>query len=179
MNSLLETLRDRLVENGWTVSTAESCTGGRIGALMTEVSGSSRFYQGGIIAYQNEVKTRELGVPAEMIEQYDVVSEPVVRAMVQGACRKFGTTFALASTGYAEAWEGHDVEIWIGWGTVDSIHTLHLTTDLGRLANVESAAKRVVEEFANNMAWTLKRMHGIETSDAPEREPWTPMHFIK
>lgn len=151
MKNILKTLRDRLVENGWTVSTAESCTGGRIAALMTEVSGSSKFYQGGIIAYQNEVKTRELGVPAEMIEQYDVVSEPVVKAMVQGACRKFGTTFALASTGYAEGWEGHDVEIWIGWGTTDEIHTLHLTTDHGRLANVEEAARRVVEEFANSL----------------------------
>lgn len=148
MKDVLEALRDRLVAKGCTVSTAESCTGGRIASLMTEVSGSSRFYQGGIIAYQNEVKTRELGVPAEMIEQYDVVSEPVVREMVRGACRKFGSTFALASTGYAEGWEGHEVEIWIAWGTADSIHTLHLTEDNGRLANVEAAAERAVREFA-------------------------------
>lgn len=118
---------------------------------MTEVSGSSKFYQGGIVAYQNEVKTRELGVPKELIEQYDVVSEPVVRAMVQGACRKFGTTFALASTGYAEGWKGHDVEIWIGWGKADDVHTLHLTADHGRLRNVEQAAHRVVEEFIKTL----------------------------
>lgn len=151
MKIILEKLRNKLTERGWTVSTAESCTGGRIAALMTEVSGSSRFYQGGIIAYQNEVKTRELGVPEEMIEQCDVVSEPVVKAMVQGACRKFGTTFALASTGYAESWKGHEVEIWLGWGTTDDVHTLHLTTDHGRLANVEEAAKRAVEEFAETI----------------------------
>ena len=151
MKKMLETLRDRLVAEGWTVSTAESCTGGRIAALMTEVSGSSRFYQGGLIAYQNEVKTRELGVPEEMIEKFDVVSEPVVRAMIEGACRKFGTTFALASTGYAEGWEGHDVEIWIGWGSEEDVHTLHLTDDSGRLANVEAAARRVVFEFARQI----------------------------
>lgn len=145
------TLRDRLVANGYTVSTAESCTGGRIAAMMTEVSGSSKFYQGGIIAYQNEVKIRELGVPAQMIEEYDVVSEPVVKAMVCGACRKFGTTFALASTGYAEAWEGHNVEIWIAWGSPDNIHTLHLTEDNGRVANVEAAAIRAVTEFEHSL----------------------------
>lgn len=144
----LELLRDRLVGNGWTVSTAESCTGGRIASLMTEVSGSSRFYQGGIVAYQNKVKIHELAVSKEMIDCYDVVSEPVVKAMVQGACRKFGTTFALASTGYAESWEGHDVEIWIGWGSVGDVHTLHLTSNQGRLHNVEEAARRAVEEFA-------------------------------
>lgn len=71
--------------------------------------------------------------------------------MVQGACRKFGTTYALASTGYAEGWEGHDVEIWIGWGRPDDVHTLHLTADQGRLANVEEAARRVVAEFANEL----------------------------
>lgn len=145
------TLRDRLVAKGYTVSTAESCTGGRIAAMMTEVSGSSKFYQGGIIAYQNEVKIRELGIPAQMIEEYDVVSEPVVKAMVCGACRKFGTTFALASTGYAEAWEGHNVEIWIAWGSPNNIHTLHLTEDNGRVANVEAAAIRAVTEFERSL----------------------------
>lgn len=150
MKELL-TLRDILVKRGWTVSTAESCTGGRIASLMTEVSGSSKFYQGGIVAYQNDVKSRELGVPVEMIEQYDVVSEPVVKAMVQGACRKFSTTFALASTGYAEGWEGHDMEIWIAWGTMEDVHTLHLTEDHGRIANVEEAARRVVKEFADGI----------------------------
>lgn len=140
-------LRDRLVKNGWSVSTAESCTSGRIAALLTSVSGSSHFFQGGIVAYQNQVKIDELGVSAENIARYDVVSEPVVIEMVKGACRKFGTTFALASTGYAEAWDGHEVEIWIGWGTTESVHTLRLTEDHGRIPNVERAAKTAVEQF--------------------------------
>ena len=143
----LELLRNKLVEKGWTVSTAESCTSGRIATFMSLVSGSSNFYQGGIVAYQNSVKTAELNVPSEMIEKYDVVSEPVVKAMVEGACRKFCTSFALASTGYAEGWEGHEVEIWIGWGAPDDLHTLHLTKDYGRVKNVEMAAARVVHEF--------------------------------
>lgn len=150
MNQPLEQLtemRDILTAKGWTVSTAESCTSGRMATWMTLVSGSSRFYQGGIVAYQDEVKSRELGVPAQLIREHDVVSEPVVRAMVQGACRKFGTTYALASTGYAEAWEGHMVEIWIAWGTETDICTLHLTHDEGREANVCLAAETAICEF--------------------------------
>jgi len=147
-------LRDAMVQHGWTVSSAESCTGGRIAAWLTEVSGASRFYEGGIIAYQNEVKTRELGVPAEMIATYDVVSEPVVREMVRGVCRKFGTTYGIASTGYAEAWEGHAVEIWIAWGRPDDIHTLHLTQDNGRTANVERAAETAIKGFYTSLFLT-------------------------
>ena len=99
------------------------------------------------MAYQDKVKSAELGVSADLIKKCDVVSEPVVREMVKGACRKFNTTFALASTGYAEAWEGHAVEIWIGWGSLDDIHTLCLREDKGRVENVDNAAARVVSEF--------------------------------
>jgi len=133
--------------HGRTVSTAESCTGGRIASAITAISGASNYFQGSIVAYQNEVKERLLGVPHEMIETYDVVSEPVVRAMVQGACHLFNTDYALASTGYAEAWEGHEVCIWIGWGSADDIHTLCLKEDFGRVKNVERATESVIHEF--------------------------------
>lgn len=150
-NSLAESLaviHDRLLSAGATVSTAESCTSGRIAALLTSVSGASGYVEGGIVAYQDAVKVRELGVGAETIRQYDVVSAEVVTEMVQGACRRFGTTYALASTGYAEAWEGHDVHIWIGWGTATEVHTRCLTDDHGRNANVEQAANQAVISFA-------------------------------
>ena len=144
---LLARMRDMLVSRHWTVSSAESCTSGRIATWMTMVSGASRFYQGGMVAYQNEVKEKELWVSTKTIETHDVVSEAVVREMVQGACSKFGTTFALASTGYAEAWEGHAVEIWVGWGTADDVHTLCLHDDSGRIGNVDRAAAAVVTNF--------------------------------
>lgn len=139
--------------NGKTVSTAESCTGGRIASAITAVSGASSYFQGSIVAYQNEVKEKMLGVPHEMIERYDVVSQPVVEAMVKGACRLFGTDYALASTGYAEAWEGHEVCIWIGWGSEDDVHSLCLREDFGRVRNVEIAAERVMVEFER---WLVK-----------------------
>lgn len=132
---------------GKTVSTAESCTGGRIASAITAVSGASNYFQGSIVAYQDTVKERLLGVPHAMIEEYDVVSKEVVEAMVKGACKFFGTDYALASTGYAEPWGEHDVKIWIGWGSKDDVHSLCLTEDHGRLANVENATERVLSEF--------------------------------
>ena len=70
-----------------TISTAESCTGGRIAAAITAQSGASRYFEGGLVAYQNEVKVQMLGVPAEMIAEYGVVSREVAEQMVKGACR--------------------------------------------------------------------------------------------
>ena len=130
-----------------TLSTAESCTGGRIAAAITARSGASRYFQGGVVAYQNEVKERMLGVPHEMIETYGVVSRQVAERMVVGACQLFGTDYALASTGYAEPWEGHEVEIWVAWGSEGDVHSLCLREDFGRVKNVEIATQCVMEEF--------------------------------
>ena len=130
-----------------TVSTAESCTGGRIASAITARSGASRYFIGSVVAYQNEIKERMLGVSAQMIADYDVVSRPVAEQMVKGACRLFSTDYAMASTGYAEAWEGHEVEIWIAWGSEDDVHSLCLKDDHGRVKNVEMVAQRVLEEF--------------------------------
>ena len=82
-----------------TISTAESCTGGRIAAAITAHSGASNYFQGGLVAYQNEVKEQMLGVPKEMIDTYGVVSREVAEQMVKGACRLFHTDYAMASTG--------------------------------------------------------------------------------
>ena len=130
-----------------TLSTAESCTGGRIAAAITAHSGASRYFQGGLVAYQNTLKEQMLGVSHEMIETHGVVSPQVAEQMVKGACRLFHSDYALASTGYAEAWEGHEVEIWIAWGSENDVHSLCLRQDRGREQNAEHAAQSVVNEF--------------------------------
>ena len=84
-----------------TVAVAESCTGGMLGMRLTAVPGSSRTVLGGTIAYANEVKTRELGVPAEVIEEHGAVSEPVARAMATGIRLRFGSTIGFGITGIA------------------------------------------------------------------------------
>lgn len=130
-----------------TISTAESCTGGRIAAAITAQSGASKYFQGGLVAYQDEVKEQMLGVSKDMIQTCGVVSREVAEQMVRGACRLFRTDYALASTGYAEVWEGHDVEIWMAWGSATEVHSLCLREDLGRVQNVEVATQRVLSEF--------------------------------
>ncbi|MGH9610045.1 MAG: CinA family protein, partial [Bryobacteraceae bacterium] len=80
---------------------AESCTGGLLAARLTDGAGSSDFYAGGFVTYSNEQKQHALGVPADLLEKYTAVSEPVAAAMAEGARRRTGSTFALSTTGYA------------------------------------------------------------------------------
>jgi nicotinamide-nucleotide amidase len=83
------------------VVTAESCTGGLLGAMITDVPGSSAVYLGGWVTYSGKLKAAELAVPAEVIERHGEVSREVVEAMAAGACRKSGADYALAITGIA------------------------------------------------------------------------------
>ena len=94
---LLEALRSA----GVRLSVAESCTGGLLGGRLTAIPGSSTVFQGGVIAYDNEVKIRDLAVPKELIERHGAVSEEVARAMVRGARARFGTEAAISVTGIA------------------------------------------------------------------------------
>jgi len=86
---------------GKTLVTAESLTGGGIGAALTQVSGASAVYKGGIISYTNAVKHGILGVPLETLDQYGAVSEHVAKAMAEGACRVLEADIAVSVTGLA------------------------------------------------------------------------------
>jgi nicotinamide-nucleotide amidase len=90
-----------LVPAGLRFATAESCTGGGLGALVTSVSGSSACFRGGIISYDDDVKRRLLGVPADMLAEHGAVSEPVARAMALGAREQLGSDLAAGITGIA------------------------------------------------------------------------------
>ncbi len=91
----------RLAEHGHTLATAESCTGGMIAELVTAVPGSSAVFRGGVVAYANEAKTALLGVPADLLAEHGAVSDPVVRAMAEGARVRFAADYAVATTGIA------------------------------------------------------------------------------
>jgi nicotinamide-nucleotide amidase len=90
-----------LVRAGLRFATAESCTGGGLGALVTSVSGSSACFRGGIISYDDDVKRRLLHVPADMLATHGAVSEPVARAMALGAREQLGSDLAAGITGIA------------------------------------------------------------------------------
>jgi nicotinamide-nucleotide amidase len=94
---VLELCRDR----GWTLATAESCTGGLVAARLTGVPGSSDVFLGGIVAYADDVKERELGVPAALLADHGAVSAEVAEAMAHGARARLGADVAVAVTGIA------------------------------------------------------------------------------
>lgn len=99
---------DRLREKGLTVSTAESCTGGNIAHEMTMIAGSSDYFTGSVVSYATRIKTTLLNVNASDVEQYSVVSEPVVKGMAEGVARLLGTDCAVATTGVAGPGGGTD-----------------------------------------------------------------------
>jgi nicotinamide-nucleotide amidase len=90
-----------LREHGATLAVAESCTGGMLGSLITDVPGSSDYFRGGVIVYANEVKERELGVKAETLRAHGAVSEETVREMAAGARARLDTTYGAAISGIA------------------------------------------------------------------------------
>ncbi len=97
--TLEEVLSGQLRVQGKTLALAESCTGGLVAQLLTNLPGSSEIFKGGVVAYANAAKTDLLGVSSELLAEHGAVSEPVAAAMAQGARKRFGTDFGLASTG--------------------------------------------------------------------------------
>jgi nicotinamide-nucleotide amidase len=96
-----ERLMHMLCDRGLTVSTAESCTGGMLAALLTDIQGASHGFDRGFVTYSKEAKADLLGIDRGLLEQNEAVSGPVARAMAQGALDRSSADFALAVTGFA------------------------------------------------------------------------------
>ena len=105
MNSPLEPLEaivaGTLRSRGATLAVAESCTGGLLAKMLTDVPGASAFFRGGAVTYATDAKTAILGVPEELIARFGVVSPECAEAMARGAAEKFRADFALSTTGVA------------------------------------------------------------------------------
>jgi nicotinamide-nucleotide amidase len=97
--SLQETISEILIRKGKTLSLAESCTGGYISHLITAIPGSSQFYKGGVVSYDNELKINLLGVSSETIKQHGAVSLATVEQMAEGIRKNTETDFSLATSG--------------------------------------------------------------------------------
>ncbi|MGQ9646474.1 MAG: CinA family protein [Thermodesulfobacteriota bacterium] len=98
---LEKTIGNLLRQKGWTLSIAESCTGGLVCDRITDVSGSSDYFMGGMVTYSNESKAEHLGIPMNYIKRYGAVSPQVAKRMAQGVRKTFHTTFGLSTTGVA------------------------------------------------------------------------------
>ncbi len=96
-----EKVAQRLVKLKKTLATAESCSGGLLSHRLTNVSGSSQFFKGGIVAYSNEIKIKLLKVPSSLIKKHGAVSRQTASAMAQGARLNFKTDFGISITGIA------------------------------------------------------------------------------
>ncbi len=101
LDSVAQNLSETLLKSGLTISTAESCTGGLIGSVLTEISGSSRWYVGGVIAYSNDIKKNILGVPQKILDDHGAVSCECVEAMAIGAAKVCGSRLSVAISGIA------------------------------------------------------------------------------
>ncbi len=101
LTRLSRTVGERLAARQATVTAAESCTGGWIAKVLTDIAGSSVWFQRGFVTYSNQAKQQMVGVSAEALERFGAVSEPVVREMARGAQRLAGADYALSVSGFA------------------------------------------------------------------------------
>jgi len=106
--SLVEEISERLREQGYTLGTAESCTGGMIAAAITDLPGSSQIFKGSIVSYSNEIKAKLLGVPQEILDSEGAVSGACVRAMAEGVAKALDVDAAIAISGIAGPGGGTD-----------------------------------------------------------------------
>ena len=101
LSALTREVATRLLESQRRLVAAESCTGGWIAKLVTDIAGSSDWFECGFVCYSNAAKSRDLGVPEKMIETQGAVSDAVVRAMAEGALARTGANVAIAVSGIA------------------------------------------------------------------------------
>lgn len=127
---LATTLGERLVKRRWRVTTAESCTGGGIAQAITDINGSSSWFEQGVVTYSNQAKRQLLGVSNTLLEQQGAVSGPVVIAMAAGALKAANADIAVAVSGIAGPSGGTPDKpvgtVWIGWATASGKQFSHL-----------------------------------------------------
>ena len=158
----LETCIGKLLKGtGRTISTAESCTGGSIAALLTSVAGSSEYFLGSVVSYANSVKAGVLGVDEKIIEEHGAVSSECVAAMAEGVRKLTGSDFSIATSGIAGPGGGSDAKpvglVWIGVSSQKGTETFSMVFKGDRKRNIERFAanalnilrKKLVNELNN------------------------------
>ena len=134
-----------------TVSTAESCTGGRIAEAIIAVPGASKYFKGGIISYVDEVKQQLLGLSSKVLEEKTAVCEEVAKMMVAGACKTLNTDYAISATGIAGPGGGTKDNpvgtIWLACGTPERQIAMKVEEDHGRDINLAIATNHAMELF--------------------------------
>ncbi|MGO4394626.1 CinA family protein [Variovorax sp. M-6] len=140
--ALVLQLAELLQPRRWMMATAESCTGGLIAGACTDLSGSSAWFERGFVTYSNEAKSEMLGIDAALIAAHGAVSEPVARAMAEGAIARSRAQAAVAVTGVAGPTGGSPDKpvgtVWFGWSVDGRVRTERRRFD-GDRATVRAA----------------------------------------
>ena len=153
LQGIQQAVVQHLTAKDMTVGCAESCTGGMIAEMLTDVSGASAVFKGGFVTYTNEIKMKLLGVNAETIDRYTEVSEQTVRKMAEGARLTLGTDFAVATTGYAGPTGGTPENpvgtVYVGIATKDGSTALRLSYSATKSRDYirTAAARRALMEL--------------------------------
>ena len=147
-HTLTEQLAEALLQHGWMLASAESCTGGMIASRCTDLSGSSQWFERGFVTYSNEAKHEMLGVNTALIAEYGAVSEAVAQAMALGAMRHSRAQVTVAVTGVAGPTGGSADKpvgtVWFAWAT---------PSDAGPTPGAETAwVKTEVMHFSGDRA---------------------------
>ncbi|MBK7904364.1 MAG: CinA family protein [Proteobacteria bacterium] len=146
LQRLAGSLGDRLLARSATLVTAESCTGGWIAKACTDVAGSSRWFQGGVVACSNDLKAAFLGVPEDLLTRHGAVSRPVVSAMAAGVLARTGSDVAVAVSGVAGP-DGGTADkpvgtVWLAWAWREQDGSLRTETRRERFPGGRDEVRR-------------------------------------
>ncbi len=155
----LEQVVGRLLrERGARVAVAESCTGGLVAAKLTDVPGSSDYFQGGVVAYADAAKRALLGVPEALLAQHGAVSDPVARAMVEGARTRFAADLAVATTGISGPGGGSEAKpvglVYLALADQRGTHSDHFVFPLDRTRHRQLTTQVALD-------WIRRRLLGV------------------
>ena len=165
LRKIAQSIVDMLSANGWTIATAESCTGGGIAAALTAIPGSSACVKGGVVAYSEEIKMRLLDVSAETLQDFGVVSRQTVEEMAKGAMKSMISDFSVATSGVAGPSGGTEETpvgtIWVAVSSPSQMTTHCIRSyNKGRDENVQNAvlvALEMVRKVAENEENQVKK----------------------
>jgi len=140
-----------LIEHKLKLSVAESCTGGLLGASLTDIAGSSAYFRGGVIAYDNQIKHQLLGVEEPILDRYGAVSDQTVIAMAKGVCKLFNTECAISVSGIAGPDGGTDQKpvglVYIGIAVNERIESIRYIFSGNRQQIRSQTVKASLEQF--------------------------------
>lgn len=145
-------------ERGWRIATAESCTGGLVAAVLTEIAGSSDVVEGAAVTYSNALKQALLGVPAQVLREHGAVSEATARAMAEGAAVRLDVELAVSITGVAGPGGGTEAKpvglVWMAVAAhgLPTVSREHRFGDLGRSAVRMESVRAALQMLGDALA---------------------------